>query len=141
MAENVANGLTTMGTPYKVRVKKPDARKMLIDTNRQLLREAMLARGKCAYHSTYFGCDMIVDDAYIEVFEWDHIDRSLKTTRGQNVARMATRNTWADIERELLNCELVCSNCHQIKTRRNKDWQNVHQQLIQPITQLQLELQ
>jgi len=45
--------------------------------------------------------------------DWDHV-RGVKVT---TIARMiANGRPWPEIETEMAKCELVCANCHRIRT-------------------------
>jgi hypothetical protein len=46
--------------------------------------------------------------------DFDHLDASLKL---QNVSSMRT-SSWVRIQAEISKCEVVCSNCHRIRTFR-----------------------
>ena len=136
----VRDGLTTMGT---VRQRQPNLkfvseRALTTLMNKQWLRDEMFRRGKCAYHVQYFGTELLVHDDHIEVFEFDHVDRTRKHSRKQNISRMVKRNTLPELQVEVAFCELVCSNCHRIKTQRNKDF-TAQGRVIQEHPQLTLE--
>jgi len=48
------------------------------------------------------------------VMDWDHLDGFEKT---HNISEMMRRRfAWAKIEAEIAKCELVCANCHRIRT-------------------------
>ena len=113
-------------------------RELNILINKQWVRDEMFTRGKCAYHMQYFGIDLPVHVDYIEVFEFDHVNRALKRGREFMVSRLISRAPLSVVQREVELCELVCSNCHQIKTRRNKDW-TPSGQVIQEHPQLTFE--
>ena len=52
------------------------------------------------------------------VFEYDHIDRR---TKRENVSKMVNWHSLEDVKREILKCQLLCCNCHKIKTMENRD--------------------
>lgn len=141
-ARHRAKGLTSHGTVRKLHLN-PLWRKERTRRNREWVREEMLRRGRCAYHMEYWGHELPVNVAYIECFEWDHIDRLLKKGRDESqISRLVVRNNFEDLQAEIARCALVCSNCHQIKTQRHRDWkpitsvtevQHLHLQLNLPI--------
>lgn len=51
--------------------------------------------------------------------DFDHKDKSLKLG---NIAHMAVRN-WSleKIKQEINKCEVVCANCHRIRTYRRAE--------------------
>ena len=71
---------------------------------------AKLARGSC------LDCGLVVTVENAVVFDFDHRDRSQKSSRasGLHSRPQAFR---AEIEK----CDLRCSNCHRLKTDREKD--------------------
>ena len=59
------------------------------------------------------GCDDCGWTAWARGLDWDHV-------RGQKVATVAnlirTGRPWSDVELETEKCDLVCANCHRIRT-------------------------
>jgi hypothetical protein len=52
------------------------------------------------------------------VMDFDHMDGSEKVL---NLAAMMRRNfSWSTIKAEIAKCELVCANCHRMRTYRRK---------------------
>lgn len=51
------------------------------------------------------------------VMDYDHV-RGEKT---KNLAKMVGRTSWDKILEEIDKCELVCSNCHRIRTHIRKE--------------------
>ena len=47
------------------------------------------------------------------VMDFDHRDGSDKVN---NISRLISRGNWARIEAEITKCDLVCANCHRIRT-------------------------
>ena len=117
--------------------------KMAQDMSRQrnIIAAEKLKRAKCAYHLHYFGADLYVTQDLLQIFEFDHVDRTQKhqprKKRGGGVARMVARVSDTELIEEMQKCELVCCNCHRLKTIQEKDYSNG------PVTeshQIQLEL-
>lgn len=44
--------------------------------------------------------------------DFDHIG----TNKTQDVSRIVRTGTWEDVVAEMAKCELVCSNCHRVRT-------------------------
>jgi hypothetical protein len=70
--------------------------------NIKLIHNEKLKRGCacCGYNASAYALD------------FDHIDASTKIC---DVARMATRNL-DKIQKEIAKCQVLCANCHRIKT-------------------------
>jgi len=47
------------------------------------------------------------------VMEFDHLDPSKKE---YGVAKLVSCGSWTKVKREIAKCEVVCSNCHRIRT-------------------------
>ena len=47
------------------------------------------------------------------VMHWDHLPG---TSKGGDVGRIATRHNRAAVLAEIAKCELVCANCHAVRT-------------------------
>jgi hypothetical protein len=45
--------------------------------------------------------------------DFDHV----KGVKSFNIAHGVKNKTWAEIEEEIAKCEIVCSNCHRVRTR------------------------
>ena len=52
------------------------------------------------------------------VLDFDHVSGA----KDYNIGNMITQATLTRIERELLKCEIRCSNCHRRKTARQFKW-------------------
>jgi hypothetical protein len=73
---------------------------------KQIVIDAKFERGECAH------CNLKVTlDNWI-IFEWDHIDPTIKSFGLSN----AKAHTVPEILEELSKCQLLCSNCHQLHT-------------------------
>lgn len=60
----------------------------------------------------------------------DHIDPKTKTYKGAHKAYDAGWS-WERVERELNLCQVLCKNCHSLKTHREGDWKS-------PVTQIRM---
>lgn len=49
-----------------------------------------------------------------EIFDFDHLD---PLTKSSSVSNLLTAGTFEDMVAEIAKCEVVCSNCHRIRTR------------------------
>lgn len=73
---------------------------------RQRLLIAKLQRGACA------DCRLAVTDLNHTVFDFDHLrDKKYQMSKMTSCSNES-------FESELVKCELVCSNCHRIRTKR-----------------------
>ena len=60
------------------------------------------------------------------VFPWFimHYDHRNRKEKVGGVAKLVSRGqTWEAISKEIEKCDLVCPNCHAIRTHENKDWE------------------
>ncbi len=107
-------------------VRAPSSLKQREARQKSIVAAVKQQRGKCAYHLQYFGHDLYVSHDIMQVFEFDHVDRAQKHVpskkRGGGVARMIGRVTDQQLLDEMTKCELVCCNCHRLKTIANGDW-------------------
>jgi hypothetical protein len=55
----------------------------------------------------------------IRVLEFDHRDRS---TKKHTVSQMLKNHSWENILIEIEKCDILCSNCHKIKTSIQLNW-------------------
>jgi hypothetical protein len=75
----------------------------------EFVRDAKIAIGKCA------DCEFPCDDITHVCFAFDHIDPSQKRfSLSKN-----RKYTFDEIRTEIDKCELVCHNCHAIRTYLN----------------------
>lgn len=80
-----------------------------IDKKRTHLRK-ILEEGRCV--------DCGIED--IRVLTFDHTDPSQKV---ESISRMAASGySWDKFTKELEKCEIVCANCHQIRTGTRGGW-------------------
>ena len=57
------------------------------------------------------------EETNILTLEFDHIDEKF-----HNVSNMAGRFAWEVILKEIKKCEVVCANCHRIRTATRAGW-------------------
>ena len=79
-------------------------------TTRRQQAIALLGR-KC------FDCGASFPD-HPEVYDFDHA----RGTKEHNVSHLFTTSSWTKIATELKKCDLVCSNCHRIRTAARAGW-------------------
>lgn len=61
------------------------------------------------------GCaDCGIRSPHPEIYDFDHLPGAEKSAE---VAKLLTKGTMAELEAEVAKCEVVCSNCHRIRTR------------------------
>lgn len=104
--------------PYKNRKDLYAAQKRHRDENHKKMWE-LLENSECK--------DCRIADP--RVLEFDHLDRKEKSF---NIARAIAGSTrsWASIKKEIDKCDIVCANCHRIRTmeygnyKRNVSFQN-----------------
>jgi hypothetical protein len=96
--------------PYK---DQNQARQYRIDyreRNKQFIRE---------YLSSH-PCTCGVSD--IRVLEFDHIDPK---TKKKDITKMVNGTPSLNaLKEEIAKCQVLCANCHRIKTIENKDWKH-----------------
>ena len=73
---------------------------------KQIVIDAKFERGACAH------CKLAVTVDNWIIFEWDHIDPTIKSFGLSN----AKSHSVPEILEELSKCQLLCSNCHQLHT-------------------------
>ena len=72
----------------------------------EFVRDQKIERGKCV------DCEFPCDDVTHVCFAWDHlnpIDKKFSLSK-------AHKFSWQEIVDEIAKCELVCHNCHAIRT-------------------------
>lgn len=63
------------------------------------------------------GCvDCLTHIPHPEIYDFDHV-RGVKI---KTVSAFLTSGTWDDMLDEVAKCEVVCSNCHRIRTRERE---------------------
>jgi hypothetical protein len=130
-------------TPKVIPVRAPSKQLQTTLRQKNIVAAEKLRRGKCAYHLHYFGSDLYVSHDLMQAFEFDHIDRIDKhqpsKKRGGGVARMVGRVTDEQLIAEMSKCELVCCNCHRLKTIASRDWSANKNSVEQSQLELQLK--
>lgn len=83
------------------------------DRNKKLVNDIKLKIGKCQSEN----CTDCFDPDNLAFYEWDHLNWMEKT---YNIAYMVFHHfSIEEILEELEGCQLLCSYCHQIKTRED----------------------
>ena len=63
------------------------------------------------------GCaDCGIRSDHPEIYDFDHTAGE----KAANIASLVTKGTWDDFVAEIAKCEVVCSNCHRIRTRERE---------------------
>ena len=56
----------------------------------------------------------------VRVLEFDHVNRA---TKSFSIARALTNTfSWSRILEEIAKCQILCANCHKIKTANESNW-------------------
>lgn len=93
---------------------------------KEIVLKDKLLRGECALHPKYHqGRRKFVTIENHRMFAYDHLDR---LTKKGTIAKIVDAGKW-QLERELLKCQLVCHNCHAMKTFEDNDWMQHNQEL------------
>ena len=68
------------------------------------------------------GCQLCGYKKHFSALDFDHIN---KITKIKSISRLVTDTvSLKKIKDEVRKCNVLCSNCHRIKTYKNKDWKN-----------------
>lgn len=73
---------------------------------------------------TESGCVECGYNAHPEALDFDHIDPTAKANPGRGAFR--TIWSWSRIEAEIAKCEVVCANCHRIRTAKRREIETAH---------------
>ena len=80
-------------------------------------------REAISYYKLRMGCIDCGYNSHAEALDFDHIDPLSKT---MPVSALITHHRrMEDILEEIEKCEVVCSNCHRIRTARRRREKNV----------------
>ena len=61
------------------------------------------------------GCaDCGIRSEHPEIYDFDHLDHTSKVNA---ISNLMTKGAWGDFLAEIAKCEVVCANCHRIRTR------------------------
>lgn len=96
---------------HRARTRRYAERMKAEGTEPRLERRARLAAVKLAA-----GC---TDCGYREHPEALHFDHLPGTDKLFNISQLVTRS-WASIEAEIEKCEVVCANCHAVRTANRR---------------------
>ena len=97
---------------YGPRFKKP-VQLSRRERNKQTVRNERLSRGCC------MDCKMIVDERTIVCMDWDHRDQHTKYAQ---ISDLIGRVPCAVLIQEMAKCDMVCRNCHAIRTHVGKHY-------------------
>jgi hypothetical protein len=105
-------------TVYKP-TQRIKAKGTTMSRGKEIVLKDKLLRGECILHPAYHqGRRKFVTLENHRMFAYDHIDRSIK----QGTIAKLVDSSPQKLETELLKCQLVCHNCHAMKTYEDKDW-------------------
>ena len=91
---------------------------------REIIIAEKLRRGYCT------DCKLTVTTENYFVFAFDHLDPALKKFQLSNAA--ATNKTVKAAEEEMSKCEMVCHNCHMIRTWKERHYLTRRDSVDQP---------
>jgi hypothetical protein len=89
-------------------LKQVAAFRVVVTERRRILRE----------YKSHHGC-MDCGNTNPIVLDFDHRDRAQKVA---GVCRMVTANSMKKVWAEVAKCDVVCRNCHSIRTFRQMRW-------------------
>ena len=93
--------------------KKQHFRSLYVERNYNYVREYKLEKG----------CEVCGYKEHFAALHLDHIDRS---TKKYSVSNMCKKGYALDtIKKEIEKCQVLCANCHHIKSYENEDWLNI----------------
>lgn len=87
-------------------VNKDQRNKLRLDAQKQL-------RNRVAQIKLAAGCADCGYASHSAALDFDHRDPSTKVG---NVAAMVCSRSWDSIEAEIAKCDVVCANCHRVRT-------------------------
>lgn len=90
------------------------------DCNREIAFERMRPRRALIEAAKLAGCADcgIQRPDHPEIFDFDHPPGAEKVGRGVNA--FLTKGTLEDLAAEIAKCEVVCANCHRIRTKQRE---------------------
>jgi len=91
--------------------KAPKPRKD--DVHRQMVREYKFAAGAC------MDCGLVVDEQTIVCFDLDHRDPQEKSF---TISYEIGNKSINEMRDEINKCDVVCRNCHAIRTHKERHW-------------------
>ena len=93
-----------------------DTAKITRARHQEIVRLLRRERGSCA------DCGLVVEERTMPCFAWDHRDRSEKLF---TIAQGVGRRSLEELIAEIAKCDLVCHNCHAIRTAEGRHWEPV----------------
>lgn len=87
-------------------------RRLRVVPRLKLVADYKLARGcaRCGYNENSVALDL------------DHLDRTTKVATVSDIASQPGKYTEEDLRNELSKCQVLCKNCHAIKSYEEKDY-------------------
>jgi|TARA_R110002096_G_scaffold124953_1_gene270028 5-methylcytosine-specific restriction endonuclease McrA len=71
-------------------------------------------------YKVFKGCLICGYNKHHSALEFDHINRAIKIA---NISEIVKKNyAFRRVKHEVRKCNVLCSNCHRIKTFENKEW-------------------
>lgn len=95
-------------------------------TNRRAREYRQGTRDRVSEYKLDKGCESCeFEAAHSCQLDLDHIDPNTKTYKGSHKSYDAGWS-WERIEQELSLCQVLCKNCHALRTHEEKHWLNQH---------------
>ena len=91
-------------------------------SRRKHIYKIKMARVKC------MDCPLLITHDTMSMFEMDHRDPALKLFE-VSYTRSRTR-TAEEVDDEAMKCDMVCANCHRIRTTKNNDIARGHARYV-----------
>lgn len=95
-------------------------------TNRRAREYRQSARDRVGLYKLGKGCECCGFKAEHPCqLDLDHLDPNTKTYKGAHKSYDAGWS-WKRIEREISLCQVLCKNCHALRTYEERHWENFH---------------
>lgn len=75
-----------------------------------------------ARYKMWCGCKLCGYRGHPSALDLDHRDRSVKSFDISGA--LGGKQTWGRIKEEIRKCDVLCANCHRIKTSENQEWRS-----------------
>ena len=111
---------------YQPQRKSP----VIIYSRRKHIYKIKMARVGC------MDCGLLITHKTMSVFEMDHRDPALKLFE-VSYNRSRTR-TAEEVDDEALKCDMLCANCHRIRTTENNDIARGHARYVNTVEPMQI---
>lgn len=97
--------------------RKTSAAGVVCQRNRRTKYSAIINRYK-----TWKGCSMCGYNSHPSALDLDHRDRRDKLF---NISAVLGSAPWSFIKAEVRKCDVLCANCHRVKSVEGEDWKPI----------------